>query len=154
MHRSRMTVQPCSARRAKTNRRRSAHAGSRLKLTDASGRCRLICQPSSRTGENLPYGMIGRIEETSASFEARSAPRSHPTKADMPPPLRKSENPSASVHPKRFSTPSLTLKFLRAGKLNPRLSKKINRPSVTFWPLSAALGKSPGHLGLPTFSVT
>jgi hypothetical protein len=24
---------------------------------------------------NLPYGMIGRVEETSASFEARSAPR-------------------------------------------------------------------------------
>ena len=36
-------------------------------------------QPSSRTGENPPYGMIGRIEETSASFEARSAPRSYPT---------------------------------------------------------------------------
>src|SRR6202045_1277989 len=53
--------------------------GSRLKLMDASGRSRLICQPSSRTGENPPYGMIGRIEETSASFEARSAPRSHPT---------------------------------------------------------------------------
>src|SRR5271169_475395 len=59
--------------------RRSAHAGSRLKLIDASGRSRLICQPSSRTGENPPYGMIGRIEETSASFEARSAPRSYPT---------------------------------------------------------------------------
>jgi integration host factor subunit beta len=29
------------------------------------------------------------------------------------------ENPSASVHRKRFSTPSLTLKFLCAGKLNP-----------------------------------
>src|SRR4029077_16580497 len=29
--------------------------------------------------ENPPYGMIGRIEETSASFEARSAPRSYPT---------------------------------------------------------------------------
>jgi hypothetical protein len=27
--------------------------------------------------------MIGRIEETSASFEARSAPRSHPTISDM-----------------------------------------------------------------------
>src|SRR6476469_2695655 len=40
---------------------------------------RLISQPSSRTGENPPYGMIGRIEETSASFEARSAPRSYPT---------------------------------------------------------------------------
>src|SRR5580700_12348983 len=60
-----------------------AHAGSRLKLIDASGRSRLICQPSSRTGENPPYGMIGRIEETSASFEARSAPRSHPTDSDM-----------------------------------------------------------------------
>jgi hypothetical protein len=36
-------------------------------------------QPSSRTGENSPYGMIGGIEETSASFEARSAPRSYPT---------------------------------------------------------------------------
>ena len=35
--------------------------------------------PSSRTGENPPYGMIGGIEETSASFEARSAPRSYPT---------------------------------------------------------------------------
>ena len=34
---------------------------------------------SSRTGENPRYGMIGRIEETSASFEARYAPRSYPT---------------------------------------------------------------------------
>jgi hypothetical protein len=38
-------------------------------------------QPSSRIGENPPYGMIGGIEETSASFEARSAPRSYPTVA-------------------------------------------------------------------------
>ena len=36
-------------------------------------------QPFSRTGENSPYGLIGGIEETSASFEARSAPRSYPT---------------------------------------------------------------------------
>src|SRR6516162_3081407 len=55
------------------------HAGSRLKLTDALGRRRPKCHPSSRTGENPPYGMIGGIEETSASFEARSAPRSYPT---------------------------------------------------------------------------
>ena len=59
--------------------RRSAHAGSRLKLNDELGRSRLTSQPSSRTGENPPYGMMGRVEETSASFEARSAPRSHPT---------------------------------------------------------------------------
>src|SRR3981189_77685 len=42
-------------------------------------RCRFICQPSSRIGENPPYGMIGRVEETSASCEARSAPRLYPT---------------------------------------------------------------------------
>src|SRR4051794_15639245 len=45
------------------------------------GRPRLTGQPSSRTGENPPYGMSGVIEETSASFEARSAPRSYPTAA-------------------------------------------------------------------------
>jgi hypothetical protein len=45
------------------------------------GRPRLTSLPSSRTGENPPYGMIGGIEETSASFEARSAPRSYPTEA-------------------------------------------------------------------------
>src|SRR3954449_2874765 len=47
------------------------------------GRPRLIGQPSSRTGENPPYGMSGGIEETSASFEARSAPRSYPTVAEF-----------------------------------------------------------------------
>ena len=40
-------------------------------------------QPSSRTGENPPYGMRGGIVETSASFEARSAPRSYPTGAKL-----------------------------------------------------------------------
>ena len=60
--------------------RQQAHAGSRLKpLT--SGKAPPEGQPSSRTGENPPYGMSGGIEETSASFEARSAPRSYPTAA-------------------------------------------------------------------------
>ena len=59
--------------------RRSAYAGSRLKLIDASGRSRLTSQPFSRNEENSPCGMIGGIVETSASFEARSAPRSYPT---------------------------------------------------------------------------
>ena len=36
--------------------------------------CGLTLQPSSRTGENPPYGMLGGIKETSASSEARSAP--------------------------------------------------------------------------------
>ena len=46
---------------------------------DVSGRSRLICQPSSRTEENSPYGMSGGIVETAASLEARLAPRSYPT---------------------------------------------------------------------------
>ena len=60
----------------------TGYAGSRLNLTNVPGRSRLTSQPSSRTGENPPYGMIGRVEETSASFELRSAPRSYPTVAD------------------------------------------------------------------------
>src|SRR5262245_35826749 len=45
---------------------------------------RLESLPSSRTGENPPYGMIGRIEETSAS--SKPDPRLDPTRlplADM-----------------------------------------------------------------------
>jgi len=38
--------------RRRQTKRRPAYAGSRLKLTDALGRSRLISQPSSRTGEN------------------------------------------------------------------------------------------------------
>ena len=53
--------------------------GAGLSWTVVLGRPRPKGQPSSRTGENSPYGMIGGIEETSASFEARSAPRSYPT---------------------------------------------------------------------------
>src|SRR6516162_4211951 len=44
-----------------------------------AGRCCPTCQPSTRIGDSPPYGMIGRVEETSASFEARSAPRLYPT---------------------------------------------------------------------------
>jgi hypothetical protein len=49
-------------------------------LSEATaGKAPLESQPSSRIGENPPYGMRGGIEETSASFEARYAPRSYPT---------------------------------------------------------------------------
>src|SRR5262247_4871600 len=60
--------------------RRTAYAGSRLKLNDVPGRSRLIRQPSSRNGENPPCGMIGGTMETAASFEVRNAPSSYPTK--------------------------------------------------------------------------
>jgi hypothetical protein len=59
------------------------YVGSRLKRAWHPGRHHPKCQPSSRIGENPPYGMIGGIEETSASCEARSAPRSYPTRPDL-----------------------------------------------------------------------
>ena len=43
------------------------------------GRRRRKGQPWSRTGENSPYGILGGTMETSASFEARSAPLPYPT---------------------------------------------------------------------------
>ncbi len=43
------------------------------------GRPRLINRPCSRTGENPPYGILGRAMETSASCEARTAPSLYPT---------------------------------------------------------------------------
>src|SRR6516162_10557889 len=46
--------------------RQSAYAGSRLKLNDEPGRSRLTRQPSSRTGENPPCGMIGGTMERSS----------------------------------------------------------------------------------------
>src|SRR6516165_1761375 len=54
------------------------YAGSSLKLA-MFGKAPSEMSPCSRIGENPPYGMIGRVEETSASFEARSAPRLYPT---------------------------------------------------------------------------
>src|SRR6476661_5069708 len=53
-------------------------------------------------------------EQTSLRFQVPRLPRSNVCST------RDLENPLASVHLKRFSTPSLTLKFLCAGKLNPR----------------------------------
>src|SRR5208337_1199584 len=47
--------------------------------TRTRGRPHLIFRPLSRTGENPPYGILGEAMETSASFEARSAPLSYPT---------------------------------------------------------------------------
>src|SRR3984893_8601962 len=65
-----------------------------------AGRCCPTCQPSSRIGENPPYGMIGRVEETSASFEARSAPRLYPTEGlgvKFPGPTRHEPPPSLNA---------------------------------------------------------
>src|SRR5271167_26481 len=60
-------------------------------------------------------------EQTSLLSQMPRSPRSNVCSTPDP------ENPSASVHPKRFSTPSLTLKFLCAGKLNPRKHHGLKR---------------------------
>jgi len=62
-------------------------------------------------------------EQTSLRSQAPRLPRSNVCST------RDLENPSASVHLKRFSTPSLTLKFLCAGKLNPRIEWSHDSPS-------------------------
>src|ERR1700724_214227 len=62
-------------------------------------------------------------EPTSLRSQAPRLPRSN---ACSTPDL---ENLSASVHRKRFSTPSLTLKFLCAGKLNPPDKMAIGKPN-------------------------
>src|SRR6476620_3213172 len=67
----------------------AANVGSRLKLAWKPGRRHLKIQPSSRIGENPPDGTIGGIEETSAAFEARSAPRSYPTEPHRPRVMRR-----------------------------------------------------------------
>src|SRR4029077_5073021 len=72
---------PRSARRTDANWTINSVCREQAGVERRTGRLRLISQPSSRTGENPPYGMIGRIEETSASFEARSASRSQQNNA-------------------------------------------------------------------------
>ena len=58
---------------------RTANAGSRLKPPITQEGTVWKASLPAVLRENPPYGMIGGIEETSASFEARSAPRSYPT---------------------------------------------------------------------------
>ena len=76
-------------------------------------------------------------EQTSLRFQVPRLPRSNVCST------RDLENPSASVHLKRFSTPSLTLKFLCAGKSNPRKETKTLILADTI--MNFELGK----LGLP-----
>jgi hypothetical protein len=63
---------------------RTANAGSRLKPPITQEGTAWKASLPAVLRENPPYGMIGGIEETSASFEVRSAPRSYPTNADEP----------------------------------------------------------------------
>jgi hypothetical protein len=55
--------------------------GSRLKLIDASGRSRLICQPSSRR-ENPPYGMMGE-DRGNVRHHSKPGPRLDPTRPKL-----------------------------------------------------------------------
>src|SRR3954465_16052638 len=83
-------------------------------------------QPSSRTGENPPYGMSGGIEETSASFEARSAPRSYPTEDRPTRALGKAGRPGSDRHELK---PAIILELLHHGP--ERVQVRHHRPRGT-----------------------
>jgi hypothetical protein len=83
------------------------YVGSRLKRPGHPGRHHLKCQPSSRIEENPPYGMIGGIEETSASYEARSAPRSYPTGGGRLPPATRWDGKRSVGHRPQATAPIL-----------------------------------------------
>src|ERR1700730_2547414 len=78
------------------------------------GSLRLISRPGSCTGENPPYGILGGTMETSASFEARSAPSSYPTVEESISNRRFSaavSAPRSSTVPTVFSQGSLSKLF-------------------------------------------
>ncbi len=60
---------------------RMAYAGSRLKPLTHPGRHRLESQPSGRTGENPPYGMIG--ESRNRRHHSKLGPRLDPTRLPL-----------------------------------------------------------------------
>jgi hypothetical protein len=67
----------------KQTRRTPTNAGAGLS-DGCSGKALSEMPAFNRTGENPPYGMIGGTVETSASFEARSAPLSYPSAGGRP----------------------------------------------------------------------
>src|SRR2546422_5010270 len=77
--RTQTTRLPRRARRTSANRTSRRVGREQASPEWGAGRPRPKCRPWSRTGENPPYGILGGTMETSASFEARSAPSSYPT---------------------------------------------------------------------------
>src|SRR5436305_14225066 len=77
------------------------------------GRHRLRCQPCSRIGENPPYGMIGGIEETSAS--SKPDPRLDPTRQsgfERPAALRNFGRPMSAFHKQTWLKDGVTSALL------------------------------------------
>src|SRR6266516_3046603 len=76
---------------------RTAYAGSMLKpRMIQEGAARKASLPAV-LGKIRRNGMIGGIEETSASFEARSAPRSYPTTPSECPQMTRGRDGTSSV---------------------------------------------------------
>src|ERR1700726_3374322 len=94
---------------------RTANAGSRLKLLITQEGTVWKASLPAVLRENPPYGMIGGIEETSASFEARSAPRSYPTALLLKIETILRVTQDALKIPSRFDPASSTRSFRLAG---------------------------------------
>src|ERR1700726_2804836 len=111
---------------------RTANAGSRLKPPIPQEGTVWEASLPAVLRENPPYGMIGGIEETSASFEARSAPRSYPTlkiapqPRDFRQPVRYARREYASLPTSRDPVCEHHLVSCRIGiTRNPRVKKKV-----------------------------
>jgi hypothetical protein len=116
------------------------YVGSRLKRPGHPGRHHLKCQPSSRIEENPPYGMIGGIEETSASYEARSAPRSYPTGGGQLPPATRWDGKRSVGHRPQATAPLLdSTRSIRATAPSPArpAPSKVSAITIIYSPKPA-----------------
>src|SRR6267142_2016558 len=87
-----------------------ANVGSRLKRVKA--RKAPSEKPAFQPYRGKPaVRMIGGIEETSASYEARSAPRSYPTGGGRPPPATRWDGKRSVAEWPKLPRPSSTLPF-------------------------------------------
>src|SRR6516225_6848331 len=106
-----------------------------------AGRCCPTCRPSSRIGENPPYGMIGRVEETSASFEARSAPRLYPTIGARPVGIHRFQSASGASIQQDLTLSAFTAATITStGRLSTLMADQCLSP--------ASSNKNPDHAGI------
>src|SRR5246127_3949639 len=137
-----------------------AYVGSRLKRLRPPGRRHLKSQPSSRIGENPPYGMIGGIEETSASSEARSAPRSYPTDPHRPRVMRSCPRGSRrsvdrgahrpAIEPRKSPILGADAVQMAEGNTSRRViaSARTTRRGQRPWHVQTLLAREPGDLAI------
>src|SRR6266487_1926241 len=95
------------------------------------GRHRLRCQPCSRIGENPPYGMIGGIEETSAS--SKPDPRLDPTRRRGA--CHETHVPTATCARQSWCDPA------GGSEVRPKSRSSVRLVASVAWPLATVVAK-------------